>query len=159
MSKLAGNAGFLCVLHRLSITGKSCGLEALLRWQHPDKGMISPMEFIPLAEKTGLIIPIGKQLIRNACRQLSRWSSAGISPISLSLNVSAVQFRDRRFVEDLVQLVREEGLKKEEYRALRAAGCDGVQGSLSQGRSRRSRCRSGFGHGRRAGKPSDCAPP
>lgn len=91
-------------------TGKPYGLEALLRWQHPDNGMISPMEFIPIAEETGLIIPIGKQVIRNACRQLSRWSSAGMPPISLSLNVSAVQFRDRRFVEDLVQLVREEGV-------------------------------------------------
>jgi diguanylate cyclase (GGDEF)-like protein/PAS domain S-box-containing protein len=91
-------------------TGKPCGLEALLRWQHPDNGMISPMEFIPIAEETGLIIPIGKQVIRTACRQLSRWSSAGMPPIGLSLNVSAVQFRDRRFVEDLMELVREEGV-------------------------------------------------
>jgi diguanylate cyclase (GGDEF)-like protein/PAS domain S-box-containing protein len=91
-------------------SGRPCGLEALLRWQHPERGMIPPLDFIPIAEETGLIIPIGKMVIKSACRQISRWNSAGLSGICLSINVAAVQFRDKQFVEELVSLVRSEGV-------------------------------------------------
>lgn len=91
-------------------TEKPCGLEALLRWQRSDTTLISPMEFIPIAEETGLIIPIGKMVIRQACRQISQWNAEGLSCASLSINVSAVQLRDKRFVDDLVELVNEEGV-------------------------------------------------
>ncbi len=91
-------------------TGQPCGLEALLRWRRSDNSMISPMEFIPIAEETGLIIPIGKMVILKACQQIAGWNSDGLPCPGLSLNVSAVQFRDRNFVADLVSLVREEGV-------------------------------------------------
>ncbi|WP_436524417.1 putative bifunctional diguanylate cyclase/phosphodiesterase [Actinoplanes sp. HUAS TT8] len=74
-------------------TQEISGLEALVRWQHPDRGMIPPMEFIPLAEETGMIVPIGEWVLREACRQAARWNSQrdGDTPLTVSVNLSAVQ--------------------------------------------------------------------
>jgi diguanylate cyclase (GGDEF)-like protein len=70
------------------------GVEALLRWNSDDQGMIPPNQFIPMAEETGLMIPIGEWVLRHACQQLSEWQKAGKAPIGLAVNLSAVQFRN-----------------------------------------------------------------
>ncbi len=82
-------------------TGRVVGAEALLRWQHPELGAVSPAEFIPIAESSGLILPIGEWVIRTAVAQLSQWQRAGLAPITMAVNLSAVQFRHA----DLPQLV------------------------------------------------------
>jgi diguanylate cyclase (GGDEF)-like protein len=72
-------------------TGEITGLEALVRWQHPERGLIPPLEFIPLAEETGLIVPIGEWVLREACRQAARWNERRDKPLTVSVNLSAVQ--------------------------------------------------------------------
>lgn len=78
------------------------GVEALLRWRHPDMGLISPASFIPLAENSGLIEPIGHWVLNEACRQLSVWDRAGLPPLRMAVNVSARQFRDNKFRDHVV---------------------------------------------------------
>jgi diguanylate cyclase (GGDEF)-like protein/PAS domain S-box-containing protein len=85
------------------ITNKIIGVEALIRWNHPELGIISPGEFIPLAEETGLIVPIGIQVFEDACSQLQRWNEKGFD-INLSINVSPLQFQHKNFV-DIVRLL------------------------------------------------------
>lgn len=80
-------------------TGKVIGLEALIRWIHPKLGVISPQEFIPLAEETGLIIPIGEWVLYQACYQNRVWQEAGWEPVTISVNVSNMQFRQKDFVK------------------------------------------------------------
>ncbi|MDP1990671.1 MAG: EAL domain-containing protein [Syntrophales bacterium] len=75
------------------------GMEALIRWVHPDKGLIPPMQFIPLAETSGLIIPIGEFVIRTVCRQIKAWQEAGNKQMSISLNVSGRQFDQQNLIE------------------------------------------------------------
>ena len=84
-------------------TGQIVGAEALLRWQHPEYGLLTPEEFIPLAEETGLILPIGQWLLRVACQQLSDWHEAGFGTMRIAVNIATPQIRD----EDLVELVTE----------------------------------------------------
>lgn len=91
-------------------SGRISGFEALLRWKSPENGLVSPTDFIPIAEETGLIIPIGTWVVREGCRQIRRWADDGIPDARVSLNVSAVQFRDRDFVDNLLSIVREEGV-------------------------------------------------
>ena len=78
--------------------GRIVGAEALLRWQHPDLGMVPPARFIPVAEDTGLINAIGDWVLREACQQAQDWRTAGLDPIVMAVNVSPVQFRQRDFV-------------------------------------------------------------
>ncbi|MBT9502272.1 MAG: EAL domain-containing protein [Burkholderiaceae bacterium] len=75
------------------LTGRVIGAEALLRWQHPELGQVSPAEFIPVAEASGLILPIGEWVLRSAAQQLKAWMEAGMAPITMSVNLSSVQFR------------------------------------------------------------------
>lgn len=91
-------------------TGKIIGVEALLRWQHPEKGMISPGDFIPLADETGLIVPIGEWVVSTACAQNRVWQDKGLSSLEVSVNLSARQFQQ----EDLVQVITH-GLKKTNF--------------------------------------------
>ena len=84
------------------------GVEALLRWSHPIRGMVSPGEFIPLAEETGLIVAIGEWVLRTACRQATQWPG-----IIMAVNVSAVQFKHREFVDLVRQILQETGLEPE----------------------------------------------
>lgn len=84
-------------------TGQIVGAEALLRWQHPEYGLLMPKDFIPLAEETGLILPLGQWLLRNATRQLSQWHASGFTSLRIAVNVSTPQIRD----EDLITLVQE----------------------------------------------------
>lgn len=99
--------------------GAVFGVEALLRWNHSARGNVSPMEFIPLAEETGLVIPIGDWVLRMACAQLVQWSkSPETAHLTIAVNVSAVQFRQPDFVEQVKSIVlvsgaRPEGLKLE----------------------------------------------
>ncbi|MEN2766622.1 EAL domain-containing protein [Ornithinibacillus xuwenensis] len=86
------------------------GLEALLRWNHPEKGYIGPTEFIPLAEKTGLIIDIGDWVLAEACRQNKEWQDKGYRPITVSVNLSAKQFHQRNLVEKIGDILDETGL-------------------------------------------------
>lgn len=87
-------------------TGKAIGAELLLRWQHPNNGMISPADFIPVAEQTGLIIGIGRQVIRQACEQLQSWSlRPELSRLSIAVNVSPIQFNQAHFVDDVLTIV------------------------------------------------------
>lgn len=82
------------------------GCEALLRWRHPERGMVSPVDFIPLAEEIGLIVPIGEWVIRQACREAAGWPQ----PLSIAVNVSPAQFKSERLVETIVQALASSGL-------------------------------------------------
>ena len=79
-------------------TGTIVGMEALVRWQSPDYGLISPAEFIPLAEETGLIVPLGKWILYEACRQNRIWQDAGYDKLPVAVNISPIQFRDPNFI-------------------------------------------------------------
>lgn len=86
------------------------GAEALIRWIDPEKGMISPIEFIPVAEESGLIVPIGKWVLEEACRQNKAWLDQGLPPVKVSINMAAPQFRDRNIVEQVKEVVKKSGL-------------------------------------------------
>jgi diguanylate cyclase (GGDEF)-like protein len=86
------------------------GVEALIRWQHPQLGLVSPSEFIPLAEDTGLIVPIGEWVLREACLQGRRWHEQGFAPIQIAVNISARQFHDRDLAQTVIRIVEETGL-------------------------------------------------
>lgn len=89
------------------VTKEIKGVEALIRWNHPVLGMISPLEFIPLAEETGLIVPIGEWIIRSACQQAKSWADQGYANLRLGINISARQFQQVDFVETIRQIVDE----------------------------------------------------
>jgi EAL domain-containing protein (putative c-di-GMP-specific phosphodiesterase class I) len=101
------------VLHyqaQVDSSGLLIGAESLVRWQHPERGMVAPMEFIPLAEDTGLILAIGRWVLENACRLLSAWSaSPDMARLTLAVNVSARQFCQPNFVEQVLALVEDTG--------------------------------------------------
>jgi len=86
---------------------KITGVEALIRWQHPQLGMIPPNEFIPLAEASGLILPIGEWVLRTACRQNREWQEKGFPAFSVGVNVSAQQFQQQQFAEIVLQVLAE----------------------------------------------------
>jgi len=86
--------------------GLVTGVEVLVRWLHPERGMVLPCEFIPLAEETGLIIPLGEQILEMACRQLAQWSrTPGMAHLTLSVNVSPRQFQQDNFVEQVLAVL------------------------------------------------------
>jgi diguanylate cyclase (GGDEF)-like protein/PAS domain S-box-containing protein len=88
------------------------GAEALVRWQHPQRGLVSPAEFISLAEETGLIVPLGNWVLKTACTQLAAWSTdSALAHLSLAVNVSANQFKQGNFVEHLVELLAQTGAR------------------------------------------------
>ena len=91
--------------------GKIIAVEALLRWHHPERGLISPSKFIPIAEKTGLIIPIGEWVLRQVCWQIKTWQTHGFEMSQVSVNVSPRQFNDPLLEEKIVQILRETGLE------------------------------------------------
>ena len=82
-------------------TGQITGVEALLRWTHPDLGMLPPMQFIPLAEETGMIVPIGRWVLKEACAQNMAWQRQGLRPVSMAVNLSPRQFVDESLLKDI----------------------------------------------------------
>jgi diguanylate cyclase (GGDEF)-like protein/PAS domain S-box-containing protein len=92
-------------------TGRIFAVEALIRWRHPERGLVAPGDFIPLAEETGLIGPIGDWTLRAACRQNKAWQVSGLPPIVVSVNVSARQFQEKDWVERVAAALEESGLE------------------------------------------------
>ncbi|MDI6812262.1 MAG: EAL domain-containing protein [Desulfitobacteriaceae bacterium] len=88
-----------------------CGVEALVRWQHPERGLIPPGQFIPIAEDSGLILPLGEWVLRRACTQNQQWQEKGYSPIRMAVNLSARQFRQINLVRTIAQTLQATGLE------------------------------------------------
>ena len=91
-------------------TGQIAGVEALIRWQQPDRGLVPPSRFVPIAEDCGLILKIGRWVLREACRQARAWQDVGLTPVPIAVNVSAVEFRSKGFVEGVWTALSETGL-------------------------------------------------
>ncbi|TYL90258.1 EAL domain-containing protein [Bradyrhizobium rifense] len=91
-------------------TGQITGVEALLRWSHPDLGNISPAQFIPLAEETGLIVPIGRWVVKEACVQAMAWQRRGLLPVSMAVNLSPRQFADEHLLQDVDEALAASGM-------------------------------------------------
>ncbi len=94
-------------------SGKIIGMEALLRWQHPERGLVSPAEFIPLLEETGLIVQVGEWVLRAACAQNSAWLAAGLPRMRMAVNLSAHQFRQSSLADAVCQALEDSGLAPE----------------------------------------------
>ena len=94
-------------------TGRIVGVEALIRWQHPERGLISPGQFIPIAEERDLIVPIGNWVLREACRQNRAWQDAGLDPLPVAVNLSAVQLQQKDLPENVSRILRDCGLAAE----------------------------------------------
>jgi diguanylate cyclase (GGDEF)-like protein len=92
-------------------SGLIVGMEALVRWQHPQRGSVSPAEFIPLAEESGLIVPLGEWVLRQACAQNKLWQEAGYRKLCVSVNLSMRQFRHSHLLESINSILRETGLE------------------------------------------------
>jgi len=93
-------------------TGNISGVEALIRWRHPSKGLVGPARFIPLAEEIGVIGPIGEWVLRSACLQNKAWADAGLPALRTAVNLSARQFQDTRLVEKIMSIVDETGIDR-----------------------------------------------
>jgi EAL domain-containing protein (putative c-di-GMP-specific phosphodiesterase class I) len=91
-------------------TGAIAGVEALIRWKHPDWGMVSPAQFIPLAEETGLIVQIGEWVLKTACDQSRSWREQGIPAVRVAVNLSARQFSQKTLVSDVARTLAQSGL-------------------------------------------------
>lgn len=92
-------------------SGKIVGVEALIRWQHPKQGLLLPAKFVAIAEDCGLILPIGRWVLREACLQVMAWRQAGLPPITVAVNTSSLEFRDMDFFENLRATLEHSGLE------------------------------------------------
>lgn len=92
-------------------SGVITGMEALLRWKSPDRGLVSPLEFVPLLEETGLILAVGDWVLRTACRQNKIWQSKGFPSLKVAVNISAMQFRQENIAEQIGRALRDTGLE------------------------------------------------
>jgi diguanylate cyclase (GGDEF)-like protein len=92
-------------------TGQITGMEALLRWQHPDLGMVAPMQFIPVAEATGLIVPIGKWVLHTGCLQNVAWHRQGLPRLNIAVNLTPRQFCDEHLIGDIVAVLKSTGME------------------------------------------------
>ncbi len=92
-------------------TGDPVGMELLLRWRNPTLGSVSPAEFVPMAEETGLILPLGRWILRQACFRLAQWDAQGLPPVVLAVNVSTLQFRQPDFVRAVEDALHDSGIR------------------------------------------------
>jgi diguanylate cyclase (GGDEF)-like protein/PAS domain S-box-containing protein len=92
------------------LTNAIVGVEALIRWRLPQRGLVAPAQFVPIAEECGLIVPIGRWVLREACRQARAWRDAGLSPMGMAINISAVELRNKDFVAGVGAILAETGL-------------------------------------------------
>ena len=92
-------------------TGEITGVEALIRWKQPDRGLVPPAQFVPIAEDCGLIVPIGRWVLREACRQARAWQDTGLRHLRMGVNVSAVEFREKGFAETVRTVLSDAGLE------------------------------------------------
>ena len=92
-------------------SGAIVGVEALIRWQHPEQGLLLPAQFVSIAEDCGLILPIGRWVLREACLQARSWQQAGLPPIIVAVNISALEFRDKDFLENIRAVIEKTGLE------------------------------------------------
>ena len=97
-------------------TGQVSGAEALVRWQHPTRGLLSPGDFIPMAEEAGLIVPLGEWVLRSTCRQLARWHAAGLKPGRVAVNVSSHQFRQANLAGIVRKALEDAGVAPQHLR-------------------------------------------
>ncbi|CAM4339866.1 diguanylate cyclase (GGDEF)-like protein [Paenibacillus endophyticus] len=95
-------------------TGRIYGAEALIRWSHPELGMVSPLDFIPIAEKTGFIIPLGEWVLFTACQQMKEWERMGLPQLSVSVNMSMIQFQQKQIVHTIERILTEAGIRPEQ---------------------------------------------
>jgi diguanylate cyclase (GGDEF)-like protein/PAS domain S-box-containing protein len=101
----------LCYQPKIHLkTGDISGAEALLRWEHPSRGLVPPAKFIPVAEDCGLIVPIGNWVLREACRQARTWIDTGLPLGTMAVNISALEFRDEHFLDGVFTILKETGL-------------------------------------------------
>ncbi len=91
-------------------TGRISGCEALIRWHHPERGFVSPAQFIPIAERTDLIVPLGRWVMQHACSQLAAWQDAGLPPLQMAINLSPMQFKHSDIAETVGQTLDETGV-------------------------------------------------
>jgi EAL domain-containing protein (putative c-di-GMP-specific phosphodiesterase class I) len=91
-------------------SGRITGMEALLRWEHPDHGTIAPMQFIPIAEETGLIVPIGRWVLKTVCSQSVAWQRQGLQRLSIAVNLTARQFTDEHLLQDVTSILKATGM-------------------------------------------------
>ena len=94
-------------------TGQITGAEALIRWRHPERGLVSPAQFIPIAEERGLIVPIGEWVIREACRQNREWQGSGLPLIAVAVNISALQFQQKDLPQKVARILQDCGFASE----------------------------------------------
>ncbi|WP_427031077.1 putative bifunctional diguanylate cyclase/phosphodiesterase [Halomonas sp. H2] len=115
-----------------AVNGRIRGLEALIRWHHPERGMISPMVFIPLAEQTGQIIPLGRWVLRRACQDAAAMHAAGERVVPIAINISSLQFRRDGFLEDVHQVLADTGLPPEllEFEVTESVLLDGAEQAI-----------------------------
>src|ERR1035438_995338 len=91
-------------------TGEIAGAEALLRWMHPTRGPVPPAQFIPVAEDCGLIVPIGRWVLRQACQQARAWDDAGLPLAKMAVNISAMEFRHENFLQSVFAILKDTGM-------------------------------------------------
>ena len=115
------------------VSGELTGIEALVRWQPPGQEMVSPGDFIPLAEETGLILPLGEWVLRAVCLQISRWQTAGLKPVQVSLNISALQFNQHNFLEVVDRILAETGIDPQwiEFELTESAAMANVESTIN----------------------------
>lgn len=104
-------------------TGKITGAEALVRWQNPEIGLISPNQFIPLAEESGLIIQLGEWILQTACAQAQQWINMGFSPFKISVNLSPLQFNDPQLINKILRILATTGLAPSNLELEVTEGC------------------------------------
>jgi diguanylate cyclase (GGDEF)-like protein len=111
---LGKNEFFLHYQPQLDLrSGKLVGMEALIRWQHPKRGLVSPAQFIPIAEERDLIVPIGEWVLREACRQNKAWQNAGLPALPVAVNLSALQLQEKNLPREVASVLKDTGLAPE----------------------------------------------